>query len=72
MSKLSFTPSPLIEGKFRIVNTHMPVLHSKIGMVDFRTITEEQAEALVAYKCYYIERITEAKALKKDKNDPAS
>lgn len=67
MNKLSFTPSPAIEGKFRVVNTHMPMLHSRIGLIDFRIISEEQAQALVDYGCIYIEVIP-AKKLKAQKS----
>lgn len=61
MSMLSFIPSPAIEGKYRIVNTHMPILHSRIGLIDFRAITLEQAEKLVAAGTRYLELIPEKK-----------
>lgn len=54
---LSFEPSPAIEGRFRVVNTHLPILHSKIGKIDFRTITLEQAEALVSAGTSYLVKL---------------
>ncbi len=57
MNKLSFIPSPAIEGKFRVINTHMPKLHSRIGEIDFRVITLEQAEKLVKAGTRYLEAI---------------
>lgn len=56
-NKLSFVPSAAIEGKFRVVNTHLPVLHSKIGKVDFRVITLEQAEQLVEAGTDYLVKV---------------
>ena len=56
MGKLTFTPSPAIEGKFEIVNTEFPIYHSKIGEIDFRTISIEQAEELVKTESRYIKK----------------
>lgn len=47
MSKLTYKLSPEIEGKFEVVNTTLPAIHSRIGYVDFRTITLAQAEEMV-------------------------
>jgi hypothetical protein len=44
---LTFKLSPEIEGKFEVVHTNCPVMHSRIGYVDFRRITLAQAEELV-------------------------
>lgn len=57
MEKLTFAPSPHIEGKFKVVKTTFPILHSKIGRLDFRDITLEQAEALVAAGTIYLVRV---------------
>ncbi|MFD2163681.1 hypothetical protein ACFSJU_14825 [Paradesertivirga mongoliensis] len=60
MAKLNFEISALIKGKFEVINTHLPVLHSRIGMVDFRTMTEEQAERLVAAGTRYLRKVKKA------------
>ncbi|GAA4327475.1 hypothetical protein GCM10023149_30880 [Mucilaginibacter gynuensis] len=50
--------NPALAGKYRIVGTHCPViLNTTIGDIDFRTLTEEQAEQLVADGMIYIERV---------------
>ena len=41
--------NPVLEGKYRVVNTHVPmVLNSSIGDVYLPTLTEEQAGQLIA------------------------
>lgn len=47
---------PECEGKYK-VKTHLPTLYSSIGFVDFRTMTVEQAEALLEVKSPYLERV---------------
>jgi len=41
-------------GKFEVVGTTFPLLHSRIGEVDFRTMTFAQAEALVKAGTSYL------------------
>ncbi|MDX3913780.1 MAG: hypothetical protein QHC79_09590 [Pseudosphingobacterium sp.] len=61
MSKLSYTVSKAIEGKFEIINTHLPsIIHPKLGAIDFRTITEEQAQKLVDAGSMYIQKVEKA------------
>ena len=55
--KLDFKLSPELEGKFEVVNTTLPALHSRIGFVDFRTMTLEQAEALEKAGTAYLKRV---------------
>ncbi|KAA8483755.1 hypothetical protein BDE36_1781 [Arcticibacter tournemirensis] len=57
MEKLSFELSPEIRGKFEVVNTESPLLHSRIGDIDFRRITLDQAEQLVKLNSRYIRKI---------------
>lgn len=57
MEKQGYTVSPQIEGKFRVIGTTLPTLHTRIGYVDFRTITIEQAEAMIEAGTEYLERI---------------
>lgn len=54
MGKLDFEVSKAIDGKFEVINTTSPLLHSRIGDVDFRRITLEQAEALVKSGTRYL------------------
>lgn len=56
MEKLNFEPSPAIKGKYKIVNTSFPIYHSKIGKIDFREITLDQAKALEEMKDPYIQK----------------
>ena len=44
-------------GKYEVVGTTFPVLHSRIGVVDFRTMTFAQAEALVKAGTSYLKVI---------------
>jgi hypothetical protein len=55
--KLDFKLSPELEGVFKVVNTTCSALHSRIGYVDFRTMTLEQAEALEEAGTDYLVRI---------------
>lgn len=57
-----FVLLPEVADKFKVVNTKMPTLHSRIGFVDFRTMDLEQAEALIAAGTDYLEKITTKKA----------
>lgn len=64
MAKLRFEVSKAIEGKFEVVNTSLPCLESKIGLVDFRKITLNQAERLFAKGTRYLKKV-EAKPTEK-------
>lgn len=51
--------NPELAGKFRIKDTHCPrVLNTTIGDIDFRTLTEDQAEQLVTDGMPFIEKIS--------------
>ena len=56
MQKLTFKPSAAIAGKYLIVNTCHPIYYSKLGTIDFRTITLVQAAALVEAGSLYIKK----------------
>jgi hypothetical protein len=45
--KLPFKLSQELEGKFKVVGTTLPILHSRIGEIDLRSATLDQAEALI-------------------------
>ncbi|WP_353183568.1 hypothetical protein [Parapedobacter lycopersici] len=66
MSKVesSFTLSPDIADEYEVINTHLPILESKIGRVDFRTITKAKAEELIKSGTMYL-RKKETKATAK-------
>jgi hypothetical protein len=50
---------PALDGKFRIVGTHCEkVLNTSIGDIDFRKLTEAQAEQLVEDGFIYLEKIS--------------
>ena len=49
--------SEALEGKYEVVNTDLPVLHSRIGEVDLRTMTEEQAEAILLKGSDFLKKI---------------
>ncbi|WP_285055148.1 hypothetical protein [Pedobacter ginsengisoli] len=58
--KPKFELSPELVGKFKVVNTDSPLLHSKIGDLDFRKATLEQAEALFNAGTRYLVKIQPA------------
>jgi len=62
---LTFTPSPALDGKFKIVNTTVPIYHSKIGKFDLRTISAEDALRLVKSGSNYIKAINQTFKTKK-------
>lgn len=47
MGKLNFELPPEVADKYEVINTVSPILHSRIGDIDFRRISLDQAEALV-------------------------
>lgn len=49
--------SEALAGKFEVVGTTCPVLHSRIGEVDFRTMDVDQAEALLKAGTSYLKDI---------------
>ncbi|MNL26538.1 hypothetical protein D3C87_1480670 [compost metagenome] len=55
--KLSFILSPELEGEYEVVNTASPILHSRIGDIDFRRITKDQAEQLISAGTRYLVRV---------------
>ena len=57
MAKVIDILNPALKGKYKVVNTDLPVLHSRIGKVDFRTITEEEAEQLIKAGTSYLEKV---------------
>ena len=65
MPELDFKLPAEVAAKYQVVNTTFPTLHSRIGDIDFRTITLEQAQALVkAGTSYLIEKTAETKPAK--------
>lgn len=61
MKKREWKESPEITGHFKIVNTDFYFLHSKIGDIDFRKITLDQAKKLFESGSPYIEKIEKIK-----------
>lgn len=59
--KSKWTPSPAIAGHYKVVNTNSPILHSKIGDVDFRKISLEKADELYATGTRYLEKVKKSK-----------
>lgn len=57
MAKRNWVESPEISGLYRIINTDLPILHSRIGDIDFRKITLEQAEKLIESGTRYLEKV---------------
>jgi hypothetical protein len=55
--------NPALTGRFKIKHTHLPlVMQSPIGDIDFRRLTEAQAEQLVSKGFYYLERVEQPAA----------
>lgn len=57
MAKRDWTVSPAIADHYKVVNTDSPILHSKIGDVDLRKITLEQADRIFKNGTRYLEKI---------------
>ena len=53
----TFKLSPELVGKFEVVNTDSPLLCSRIGDVDFRYMTEAQAEQLIKAGTMYLVKL---------------
>ncbi|WP_342645014.1 hypothetical protein [Mucilaginibacter sp. CSA2-8R] len=50
--------SPALKGKYRVVATELPILHHPLlGRLDFRTMTEAQAEQLIAAGTGYLKKV---------------
>lgn len=64
MAKLKFEVSKEIQGKYEVINTHLPRLESRIGLIDFRTITLAQAEKLVKSGTRYLRKVEKPKKVK--------
>jgi len=57
MAKQNFKISKAIEGKYEVVNTSYPCLESRIGFIDFRYITLDQAERLMKAGTKYLKKV---------------
>lgn len=57
VKKVSWAVSPAIDGHYKVVNTDSPILHSKIGDIDFRSISLEAAEKLFQSGTRYLEKV---------------
>lgn len=66
MAKLKFEVSKAIEGKYEVINTQLPCLESRIGLIDFRTISLAKAEALIKSGTRYLRKIEKPKKVKKE------
>lgn len=65
MPELDFKLPADVAAKYAVINTTFPILHSRIGDLDFRIITLEQAHSLVkAGTSYLIEKTAETKPAK--------
>lgn len=69
MKKRDWKESPEISGRFKIVNTDLYFLHSRIGNIDFRKITLDQAQKLFDNGSPYIEKIEPVKQSKVDRKE---
>lgn len=68
--KTNFTPSPALDGKFKVVNTDLPILlNTKIGDIDLRTISLEDAERLYKLDSYYLQKLPEKKVIANTKKN---
>lgn len=54
--KLTWSVSPAIVEHFEVVNTHLPILESKIGRVDLRTLSLEKAEEIHKLGTRYLKK----------------
>lgn len=66
MARLPWVLSPLIAEHYEVINTHLPILESKIGRVDLRSITLDQADRIHALGTRYLKKKPIKKASKKE------
>jgi hypothetical protein len=53
-----FKISPRLQGKYRVTGTELPILyHPQLGRLDFRIMTEAQAEQLIIAGTIYLKKI---------------
>ena len=65
MPKLQFTPSPAIDGFYKVVNTiQAKIISTRIGDVDLSIISLEDADRLYAAGTDYLEKINPKKEKK--------
>lgn len=57
MAKLDWVVSPAIAGYYDVVNTTSPLLHAKIGDIDFRKITLAQADLMYSQGTGYLKKV---------------
>lgn len=62
--KRNWMESPEIIGHFTVINTDSPILHSKVGDVDFRTISLEKAKEVYESGTDYLKKLTSYKNYK--------
>lgn len=67
-NKRNWMESPAIAGHFTVINTNLPILHSKVGKVDFRTITLEKANEVYESGTIYLKKLTSPKNSKSQNN----
>lgn len=67
MSKLDWVASSAIAGHYEVINTHLPILESKIGRVDLRTISLEQADKIYTLGTRYLKKNTVSSGERKRK-----
>lgn len=48
--------SKQIADHYEVINTHLPILESKIGRVDLRTITLDQADKIFSLGTRYLKK----------------
>lgn len=59
--KRNWSVSPAIAGHYKVVNTESPILHSKIGDIDFRKVSLDDADRLFEKGTRYLEKIKKSK-----------
>ncbi|MGJ1295539.1 hypothetical protein ACR777_15135 [Sphingobacterium spiritivorum] len=64
MKKLDWQVSPAIAGHYEVVNTTFPILESRIGRIDFRVITLDQANRIHELGSRYLKKISKHNKLK--------
>lgn len=69
MAKLKFKLSSELEGKFKVIGTESPILHSRIGEVDFRYMSEAQAERLIKAGTSYLVKVKKGPVSDREENE---
>jgi len=57
MGEIKYKLPAELASDYEVVNTTSPILESRIGRIDFRRLTKDQAEELIAKGSRYLRKV---------------